>query len=1152
MQCKNNPILIIGNRIENRQVFVQYLSQSKYDITQASNGEEALKIIENGLKPSLILLDMPHRGGSKVTQKIRKIWQAEQVPILWLIDKNQNQNWETGLEMGVNDYLTQPLSKEELIFRINTQIELCRLKAENQRLSREGKALKQENTDLKILLETSTEHGDTVVNQLKDQADEAVRESERKLAQFLEAVPVGVGVLDANSKLYFLNQKAKEIFAKGVDPDTPVDRLSEAYQIYIAGTNELYPSENLPIVRSLKGENVTADDLEVHQGNQRIPIEVWATPIYDADGNIAYSINALQDIAERKRTEKILADYNRNLEQEVADRTQELEEKNRQLQQEIRASEIAARQRQLLEDKLRTSEKRMRAVFEAMTDIILVIDSQGTNIEVAPTNPGRLYEGTTYLVNQTIEQFIQGERAENWLSQIRRVIETQETIDFDYSLPINKDEVGSFKSVGNTTQERGEPADHSLQTLSFTLHPSEVWFTASLSPLPDGSVLWVARNITARKRAEMALRQSEEKFAKAFRSCPSAFTITRQIDGCHIEINDSFCQFIGYTRAEVLGRTAVDLNLWVNWEDRTQLFQILQEEGVIRNYEFTFRTKSGEVRTALLSAEMIDLDGQIHIISVSQDISDRKQAQAALQQAKEAAETANRAKSRFLANMSHELRTPLNAIIGFTQLLTRDSSLNPEQQEYLGIIQRSGEHLLELINNVLQMSKIEVGRVTLNKNNFDLYHLLDTLEAMFKLPVQNKNLQLVFDRTPTLPQYVQTDESKLRQVLINLLGNAIKFTTEGGVTLRIASKFKSEESNNLPVKRLNVEGSQPSSYQQHLKLQPVTLYFEVEDTGFGIAPEEMDSLFEPFLQTQTGRQALEGTGLGLPIARQFVQLMGGDIRVSSHLGKGSIFHFEIEVDIAQEPKIVTTQASRRVIGLESGQPKYRILVVDDRLESRVLLVKLLASVGFEVLEAVNGQEAIELWSSWEPHLIWMDMRMPVMDGYEATKRIKADLKGQATAIVALTASAFEEERSVVLSAGCDDFVRKPFRESVIFEKMTQHLGVRYIYAESASSASEGGRQKMESEPGDSSYPADSAVPYILEPSSFYVMPIEWVQELYQAAVTIDNERILQLIEQIPAAHNPLAKVIADLVNNFRCDKILDLIEQAKILEQGTD
>ncbi|HEY9607809.1 response regulator [Allocoleopsis sp.] len=1020
MQCKNSQILIVGDQLENRQVLVNHLSQSNYDITQARNGEEALEAIKKGLKPDLILLALLHRAGNKVTRKIRKIWQADEVPILGLSERNQVEDWVSGLKSGVNDYLTQPLSPEELIFRINQQIELCRLKAGNQHFFHELEALKQENSDLKILLETFTEHGDTVANQLRKQADEAVQESERKLAQFLEAVPVGVGVLDANGKLYFLNQRAKEIFGKGVDPDAPMERLSEAYQVYIADTNQLYPSERLPIVRSLKGESVTADDLEVHQGDQRIPIEVWSTPIYDAEGNIAYSINALQDITERKRTEKLLADYNRTLEKQVADRTQELEQKNRQLKQEILASQIAAK---------------------------------------------------------------------------------------------------------------------------------------------------------ARKQAEVALRQSEEKFAKAFRSCPSAFTITRQSDGCHIEVNESFCQFTGYTREEVIGRTAVELNLWVNWEDRTQLFHLLQKEGMIRNYEFNFRTKSGEVRTALLSAEMIDLDGQRYVISVSQDISDRQQAQAALQQAKEAAETANRAKSRFLANMSHELRTPLNAIIGFTQLLTRDSSLNSEQQDYIGIIQRSGEHLLELINNVLQMSKIEVGRITLNKNSFDLYHLLDSLEAMLQLPAQNKGLQLVFDRAPTLPQYIKTDESKLRQALINLLTNAIKFTSEGGVTLRVARKLqverlKVEGSRDLPVERLysptgmlakrhevqtaqrdvdQVEGSQPFS-----NLQPVTLYFEVEDTGSGIAPEEMNSLFEPFVQTQTGRKSLEGTGLGLPITRQFVELMGGDIRVSSTLGKGSIFTFNIEVELAQELEIETTSTSPKVIGLESGQPDYRILVVDDRMESRLLLVKLLASVGLGVREAVNGQEAIDVWSSWEPHLIWMDMRMPVMDGYEATKRIKADLKGQATAIIALTASALEEERSIVLSAGCDDFVRKPFRESVIFEKMGQHLGVRYIYEQPTSSNSEGGRQNMDVEPGNASDSSGSAVQYILQPSSFQVMPSEWVNELYQAAVSIENERIFQLIEQIPPPHLPLAQAIADLVNNFRCDRILDLIEQARILKIGAD
>ncbi len=506
-----------------------------------------------------------------------------------------------------------------------------------------------------------------------------------------------------------------------------------------------------------------------------------------------------------------------------------------------------------------------------------------------------------------------------------------------------------------------------------------------------------------------------------------------------------------------------------------------------------------------------------------------EQRTAELKQAKETADAANKAKSEFLANMSHELRTPLNAILGFTQVLTRDSSLNQAQQEHLEIINRSGEHLLSLINDVLEMSKIEAGRISLNENSFDLYHLLDTLEEMLQLKAESKGLQLIFDRTPDVPQYVKTDESKLRQVLINLLGNAIKFTHEGGVKLRVAKELK--------VKRLNLEDS--LNQQQSVNLQSAILHFEVEDTGPGIAPSELDSLFEAFVQTETGRKSPEGTGLGLPISRRFVRLMGGEITVSSSLGQGTIFKFDVQITLAEAIAIQTQQPIRRVIGLEPNQPIYRILAVDDRWENRQLLIKLLTPLGFEVREAANGQEAVALWESWEPHLIWMDMRMPVMDGYEATRRIKAQLKGQATAIIALTASAFEEERSLVLSAGCDDFVRKPFQEEVLFEKMAQYLGVRYTYQQ---------RPLPTSPPSaapHSSLTADSKTVAALIESGMAAMSAEWVIELYQAANQADDELIFQLIEQIPEQNAALAKALTDLVNNLRFDKIGSLAQQAR-------
>jgi len=492
--------------------------------------------------------------------------------------------------------------------------------------------------------------------------------------------------------------------------------------------------------------------------------------------------------------------------------------------------------------------------------------------------------------------------------------------------------------------------------------------------------------------------------------------------------------------------------------------------------------------------------------------------------AKQAAEAANIAKSEFLANMSHELRTPLNAIIGFTQVMSRDRSLSSEHQQHVNIISRSGEHLLELINDILQMSKIEAGKITLNTNSFDLYRLLDDLKAMLQLKALSKGLQLIIDCTVDVPQYVETDERKLREVLINLLGNAIKFTGKGSVTLRVRAK----------------QGNENRSFSENSKeVQPTSycLTFEVEDTGPGIALEERNALFTPFGQTETGRNSQEGTGLGLAISQKFVQLMGGgDITVSSTLGKGTTFAFNIQIATSSASEIQTAQETRKVIGLAPDQPDYRILIVEDNLENRLLLVKLLTSVGFSVCEAENGQEAIALLSSYSPHLILMDMRMPVMNGYEATRQIKAHLKGQATAVIALTASALEEDREAILSAGCDDFMCKPFREESLWEKIAQQLGVHYLYEESEVRGEDEAVR-------DESIPSDESLKYHLSQ-----MPREWVEKLYQAALKGLDHVIIQLLEQIPETHVPLANTLEDWANNFLFDRVIDLIQLVQFME----
>ncbi|MEQ8957170.1 MAG: response regulator, partial [Coleofasciculus sp. C2-GNP5-27] len=305
--------------------------------------------------------------------------------------------------------------------------------------------------------------------------------------------------------------------------------------------------------------------------------------------------------------------------------------------------------------------------------------------------------------------------------------------------------------------------------------------------------------------------------------------------------------------------------------------------------------------------------------------------------------------------------------------------------------------------------------------------------------------------------------------------------------------------------------------------------FEVEDTGTGIAPAELDTLFEAFIQTEAGRKSQEGTGLGLPISQKFVQLMGGSIAVSSVLDQGTTFRFTIKVSPAQAADI-ESQESKRVIGLAPNQPTYRILIADDKWESRVLLVNLIAPMGFEVQEAKNGQQAVECWQRWQPHLIWMDMRMPVMDGYEATRRIRQSLSGQATVIIALTASVFDKQRSVVLSAGCDDFVSKPFREEVIFEKMAQHLGVRYLYAET----------KPPSLPSPDTSPAPLQETALQE--ALAQMPTEWLAQLHKAALSAREKVIIQLIAQIPEEQLSLAQTLTQWVNALSFDRIVDLTQ----------
>ena len=523
--------------------------------------------------------------------------------------------------------------------------------------------------------------------------------------------------------------------------------------------------------------------------------------------------------------------------------------------------------------------------------------------------------------------------------------------------------------------------------------------------------------IVQRKKAEDENRLSKEVLRKVLDNIQIR-VFWKDKESRFLGCNKHFYEALSFkSDKEVIGKTDYDLNS-KKVADITRNDELeIMDTGVPKlKFHETFIDNGEQLIFSSNKLPFFDEDKNvIGIIGTSEDITDRIKNEEKLKKATEEAIAANISKSVFLSNMSHEIRTPMNAILGYSQLLQEDNNLTKVQQENLKTINKSGEHLLALINDILDMSKIEAGRISLNYSDFNFAELLKEVEHLFKFKSTHKNLELAFKSLNELPKIINGDESKIRQVIINLVGNAIKFTSEGFVHVLIE---------NMGNNTINVL---------------------VKDSGSGILKEEQETIFKPFEQAQKGDRVTGGTGLGLAISKKFSNLMGGDIILKSEYGKGSEFVFEFKFNEAEENTLNETKYELKAISLVPEMQGFKVAIIDDRFENRDILYKKLNPLGFETRMAENGLEAIELYKEWKPDIMLMDVVMPIMDGVEATRQILKLSGDHDVKIFVISASALESEQKEIMEIGATVFIKKPVIFSLLLSEMHQKGGVQFIY-----------------------------------------------------------------------------------------------------------
>jgi PAS domain S-box-containing protein len=649
------------------------------------------------------------------------------------------------------------------------------------------------------------------------------------------------------------------------------------------------------------------------------------------------------------------------------------------------------------------------------------------------------------------------------------------------------------------------------------------WYVSTVSPVKDsdGQILYsvvISRDVTKRKEAELAVQESEARFRGTFDQAAVGIAHV-DYDGKWLRVNQRYSDILGYTEAELLQMSFRSVTHPDDIDYNAECYRRLRARE-ITNYaiEKRYIRKDGElVWVALTVSPVLNPEGETqYYTAVVEDISDRKSAEVELTKAKEAAEAANRTKSEFLANISHELRTPLNGILGYAQILQRSDCMTQQQQEGLHIIQQCGDHLLTLIDDILDLSKIEAWKMELHPSEFYLHNFLGNIVKIFRLRAEQKGITFIYHYPDELPACVRGDEQRLRQILINLLGNAIKFTEKGSVTFQVE----------LIGGQQSAVSGQPENGRLGREKAESSIRFQVKDTGIGIAPEQIEGIFLPFQQARNHTRRLEGTGLGLSISKKLAEIMGSELRVNSSQGEGSVFWLDLDLPTVHcATELALSAPECHAIAYVGARRK--ILIADDNQVNRHVLVNLLSPLGFDVVEAVDGRDCLYKTEAFKPDAIFIDLAMPVMDGLEAIHLLRQSPDFLHTAIIVTSASAFEQDNQASLAAGANGFVPKPVNSEAILASLQSHIGVQWIYALD-------NLQEPSNDKPTSNLELDSllGIQDIPPPAS--------ILELYDLTKIGDIQGILDWIaglEQLDAKFKPFTAQVRQLVKGFQVKQI---------------